>query len=198
MNQYTIIIKKSGIKIGAVNEEYHFFETYEVLNDVKRIIDNYNKNLSCANLSDPLIIHRLLEAKPIDVPKTSCWYEVLPDTDYYLSNIKSSIYYPPVTDQSSNWGTIGITEGDMELLCNDSTYNVIVDMDKKYVAPLNLIKINHLDYRYNGIEGYTFDVDINPFMFSFNELDDVIEIMKKKCVWRYKEKDLLFQNLRVE
>lgn len=187
------------IKInGKVEAVYHYmqFNTLSVFNKIKRIIDNYNQNLTNFTGNNQMLALYILNEENRSATKNDTYYIMTANTSRLLRQ-----NYEDVWDLFKAKKEV-TTEGAVELDEESKSLHmgwigkfdagICVDFDTKKITSQYVFKVQGIteycvenkillcDFHMNDLPV----VDVNLGRFNFNEIEDVIDFISKNTHWR--------------
>ena len=163
MYNMLIYIKKNRKIIGSI-----FFKDMPSfgsgLKELREIIDNYNSNLVSLKIPEEILAMKMLQKQNIK-GNLPTGLPILMDATYvFLDNVQGNDY-EIISGINEEYGFIGIVNKDIDVHFNDSNCNILINLDNNII---------NTDISCVGNDG-----TILNNHFSFNELEDYIEEIKK-------------------
>lgn len=188
LHSYTIIITYKKMRLGSIMFSDSAYNILDGINEVIKVIKNYNKRLASTNLPDELLVFYMLERVRADGFSNDELYPVLEEASYeFIKHFYPSGHYPSEYNQLSKLGHIALCNKDMWTQVAESSAQINLDLDTKQIQLFGWYKtISKDDYiKLFKITEWEFDkieFDVFPFSsideFAFNEIEDILMFYK--------------------
>ena len=190
MNRRILInIIKSDNIIGNIFYIKDYKYTSQVLNDIKKIIENYNKNLiSFKDIPDDILAQRMLDKSSM-ICNHNIWHaDICVSSFSYLVENYPGYTFPGQSIRDANRGIIAVLESDILNNGLSSDHIFDIDLDKKKIAMQHaFMRLSESEYCKEfevslsdfKIEDFTKVEHLIPTSFYINELSEVLDIFGK-------------------
>jgi hypothetical protein len=158
---------------------------------VKSIIDNYNKYLSKITDNDLLVLRLFQEQdEQATIIKDTAIVDYL--SEEFLKDVYPSLNIYGNSKSDKEFGKIAISNYDIERNINDGDMFVEIDFDKKLIETDNIYDIYDIDeyceqflISKDELELEMCPDEINLLLTEFNEIEDVINFIKRNSLGWY-------------
>lgn len=188
LSSYTIIITYKKMRLGSIMFSDSAYNIFDGINEVIKIIENYNKRLASAGLPDELLVFYMLERARADGFSNDELYPVLEEASYeFIKHFYPSGHYPSEHSQLSNLGRIALCNKDLWAHIAESSAQITLDLDTKQILLSGWYKTISKDnyiklFKMTEEEFDEIVFDVFPFSsvdeFAFNELEDILTFYK--------------------
>lgn len=194
---YMIEIAKDGNIIGACYYNHEIYNTLDTLEELKTMIDNYNKRLVNADLSnEDLAVCMFMQSDENGKDPLITGVSLFEDSFEYMKNAFKRTY-PYYEDDDIGYAYVGITKEDISYIEKSTKYAIYIDMDRKAVGVQTLEIIE--DFELPHMLGLTSEevdfskierTDMNPDFLLFYEISDFIKlIIKSDGIFKEEDRD---------
>lgn len=183
MGSYAINISKDGKKIGTFYRQLEYIETLSILDEVRKILVNYNKHLSHIDIPNEVLAHRMIEKQDVSLTLKDTAISIETSSYNYLIDA-----YPGYNWSSGKLftesGKLSFTKDDMEYWNNLSDVSITVEMDHSMLILHNMYhRLSVDDYIKDFADGdksavtKLYTIDFNQNHFYMNALDEIYDVL---------------------
>ena len=171
---------------GALIGNYYcdgYVCAYSILHYVRTCIENYNRNLTNPHIPNEVLAHRFFDMESFDCTTYSSHSFIMPKSMASVEKNYPTYNWP---DPSTQNGTTQIALVPVEMNENDAKKNCSVEiwLNERLITTYRLFdtllaneycKTMEIDEKDFDKDDLT-EISINPRMFAFNELEEVMEV----------------------